>query len=287
MILDLNLDEAPADSGAATALPRLPMDLIEQRLAFSAWPQARVHPSWLQALSLASGVPASPAWGAGHGPAARAVADALLIEAGAAPASAAPRIPIDRVPAWALQPPDRLQRQLSTAGALNLLPELRAVVRGEAIRHWDAVLGPDVRRNTLRWCVQNLKVDAPPHARSLRSQAQAAARTPDGWQAFCQAMALAALAELGEAVQLRMRLLWPHAQRHVAALALEPAATRWLHTCLKVADVMLADLETPDELTRPPVAKPVAAASATSAASAPLATWAAPQRAPVTAGLPS
>lgn len=243
MHLDLNLDEALPRPAARPAATPPPLDLVAQRLAFAAWPQARVHASWLEALAQASGVPVA---NAGHGAAARAVAHALWTEAGVPAIPPAAPVPVDRLPAWALQAVDDLHRQLATAGALNLLPELRAAVRGDAIRHWDAVLGPGLRRNTLRWCRQNLAVDVPPHARPLRSQAQAAARSPEAWQAFCQAMALAELAELGTGVQARMRLAWPHALRHVPPLALDPAAARWLHTCLKVAGVMLADLARPD-----------------------------------------
>ncbi|MDT7836048.1 SctK family type III secretion system sorting platform protein [Aquabacterium sp. OR-4] len=247
-------------------------DEIAQRFQFAAWPQARVHASWLDALTQASGVPVTAGWGADAGPAALAVARALLAEAGA---PAGQRVPVDQVPAWALQDAAALQRQLSVAGALNLLPELRAAVHGEAIRHWDRVLGTDIRRSTLRWCQLHLSVEVPPHARGVRHMAQAAARQPDSWQGFCLAMALAGLGDLGEAVSARMRLVWPHSLRATPPLPLDVQALRWLHTCLKVAGVMLADLASDAEATSATAAPPGAPPSPPSPPSPPYPTAAA------------
>lgn len=231
---DHQLGHAP---GHAPGWP--PLDAIARRFEFAAWPQAQAHPSWLAALASATGVPVASQWGPGAGPAALAVAQALLAEAGAPPGQ---RVPVDQLPRWALLPRDSLHSHLAAAGAINLLPELRAAVHGPAQRHWDALLGPELRRGTLRWCSRHLRAEVPAHARALRAPAQAAARSAEGWQAFCLAMSLAALAELGDAVAARMRLAWPHALRHTPALPLDSAALRWLQACLKVAEVMRDDL---------------------------------------------
>lgn len=235
------------------------LDAIARRFEFAAWPQAHVHPSWLAALASATGVPVAGQWGPGAGPAALAVAQALLAEAGAPPGQ---RVPVDQLPRWALLPREGLHRHLAAAGAINLLPELRAAVHGPALRHWDTLLGPELRRGTLRWCSRHLRAEAPAHARALRTPAQAAARSAEGWQAFCLAMSLAALDELGDAVAARMRLAWPHALRHTPALPLDSAALRWLQACLKVAEVMREDLAREAALPAPDAAAGAPAAGA-------------------------
>lgn len=219
------------------AMPRPPaaLDEVWRRYFFAAWPQAYAHPSWMDALEAATGLrlPRGPA-GAAAGLAEQALAHALLGEVGACLSDP---VPVDRVPAWAMQGHGPMRRHLSAVAALGILPALTLTVKGGEVRQWDAVLGAGVRQAALcAWRALPETIAPPPRARGLLRAASAAAGSPAEWERFSLGLGLAAVAECGEPVRSRIRLAWPRDLRDVAPFAVEATVQRWLaRACLEVA----------------------------------------------------
>jgi hypothetical protein len=212
---------------------------VEQRFCFAAWPQAYAHASWLDALDAAVGLKVSRRADRQSGAAEQAVAKALLMQVGQAGVDVLDGVAIDRVPSWAMQRHAPMRRLLSMVAGLVVLPALQRVVGGEQSRHWDAVLGLQVRQDLLRMGradgFTDKQLALPSSVMSLVQLALAAAKTTPEWDGFCLHLGLAALAEYGAAVQARVRLAWPEAMRSTQPLAVDEAAHTWLvYACAAV-----------------------------------------------------
>jgi hypothetical protein len=206
---------------------------IERRFCFAAWPQAYAHSSWFERLEARLGMPVSRDSSRAAAGAEQAVALALLSEAGAG--GTRPGVAIDALPDWLLEH-GQVQRRLSTAGALNLLPELMRAVSGETVRHWDAVLGPGVRLAALRLGSSRPPSSASAASLTVRQFALLAARTTAEWTRFCLCLGLTGLTALGAAVQARLRLAWPDALRDAQPWPGDEATLRWVDACLASAE---------------------------------------------------
>jgi hypothetical protein len=148
-------------------------------------------------------------------------------------------VAIDRVPSWAMQRHAPMRRLLSMVAGLVVLPALQRVVGGEQSRHWDAVLGLQVRQDLLRMgradACADKQLALPSSVMSLVQLALAAAKTSAEWGRFCLQLGLSALAQVGAAVQARVRLAWPEAMRSTQPLAVDEAARAWLvYACAAV-----------------------------------------------------
>lgn len=219
------------------------MNDIERRFNFAAWPQVWAHPTWIDSLEEATGLSLSRDCGPNAGLAEMALAQALLMQAGATHPVA-----IDRIPTWSMQAREPLQRHLSTVGALSLMPELRLAVSGEATRRWDSILGFGVRRNALLLCQADLPVEPPPRAWGVRQQALSAAGCAAEWSMLCMRIGLTLLEPHGLGMCARMRLAWPYTMRHAQALEIDDDAKAWLDACQKAASLLAYASEPPAEL---------------------------------------
>jgi hypothetical protein len=215
------------------------LDTIERRFCFSAWPQTTTHTSWFEALDEAVGMRVSRNCGRAVGEPERAVADALLRQAGV---DASHRVADEYVPLWAMQAYAPMRQHLSTIAALAVLPALKLAVSGAEARHWDAVLGAGVRHVALLLCRTHPESEPPAHATELRREATGAAKFAQSWEAFSLRLGLAALREQNQAVRARVRLAWPHALRDEAPLALEDSVQSWLvDACLLSTQLQRAE----------------------------------------------
>jgi hypothetical protein len=226
-----------------TQPPHHHLPTVEQRFCFAAWPQAYAHASWLNALDAAVGLQGSRRADRQSGAAEQAVAKALLVQVGQAGVDVLDGVAIDRVPSWAMQRHAPMRRLLSMVAGLVVLPALQRVVGGEQSRHWDAVLGLQVRQDLLRMGRADGRADGctdkqlalPSSVMSLVQLALAAAKTTPEWDRFCLQLGLSALAQVGVAVQARVRLAWPDAMRGTQSLAVDEAAHAWLvYACAAV-----------------------------------------------------
>jgi hypothetical protein len=209
---------------------------VEQRFCFAAWPQAYAHASWLDALDAAVGLKVSRRADRQSGAAEQAVAKALLVQVGQAGIDVLDGVAIDHVPLWAMQRHAPMRRLLSMVAGLVVLPALQRVVGGEQSRHWDAVLGLQVRQDLLRIGLADTQLALPSSVLSLVQLALASAKTTPEWDKFCLQLGLSTLAEYGAAVQARVRLAWPEAMRGTQPLAVDEAAHAWLvYACAAVA----------------------------------------------------
>jgi hypothetical protein len=215
------------------------LDAIERGYCFAAWPQTYAHASWLDVLDDAVGLRVSRACGRTAGVAEQAVAQALLKEVGA---SASERVALDRVPLWAMQTHAYMRKHLSTVAALSVVPALKLAVSGAEARHWDAILGSDVRQAAMLLSHSNPEVLPPPQAAGFRQLASSAAKTADEWERFCLSLGLTVLASHHPTVCARVRLAWPRALRHVEPLATVQVVRSWLNrACTRAAQLLRAD----------------------------------------------
>ncbi len=215
------------------------LDAVERRYCFAAWPQTYAHASWFDALDEAVGMAVSRDCGRTVGEVEKAVAHALLRQAGI---DYSQRAADDYVPLWAMQAYAPMRQHLSTIAALAVLPALKLAVSGAEARHWDAVLGAGVRHVALLLGRSHPQAEPPPHATELRRQATAAAKTAPTWEIFSFRVGLTALESHNAAVRGRFRLIWPRSMRDQASLVLEDPVRSWLvDACMLSTQVQRAE----------------------------------------------
>jgi len=216
--------QSAADPFGVWQLPES-VTAVEQRYCFVAWPQTYAHGSWFDALDSVVGIAVSRETGPMAGMVEHQVAQCLVAAAGG---HYAQPVAGEHLPWWVLQSPADLRRHLSAVGALLVLPELSRAVGGAEARHWDGVLGNEVRRAALRHTRAAARFGSATELDVLRQQAREATRLESTWSKFVFRLGLAALLPLGQGVGARYRLQWPHDWRELQPLQMTSGSLDWL-----------------------------------------------------------